>query len=59
MMMKSRYATVFPLRKKSDATKAFKKYYHDIKVECGLDVTVLRSDNGGEYRNDEMTVVKR
>ena len=28
---------------------------HDIKIECGLDVRVLRSDNGGEYRNAEMT----
>ena len=46
---------VFPLRKKSDAIKAFQKYYHDVKVECGLDVTVLHSDNGGEYRNNELT----
>ena len=55
MMMKSRYAMIFPLLKKSDVTKAFQQYCHDIKLECGLDVTVLRSDNGGEYRNNEMT----
>ena len=40
MMMKSRYAMVFPLRKKSDATKAFQKYCHDIKIECGLDAVI-------------------
>ena len=36
----SRYAMVFPLRKKSDATKAFQKYCHDIKIECGLDAVI-------------------
>uniref|UniRef100_A0AAV1V3K5 Integrase catalytic domain-containing protein n=1 Tax=Peronospora matthiolae TaxID=2874970 RepID=A0AAV1V3K5_9STRA len=55
MMMNSRFAMVFPLRKKSEVTKALKRCCHDIKIECGLDVKVLRSDNGGEYRNDEMT----
>uniref|UniRef100_A0AAV1UZ15 Integrase catalytic domain-containing protein n=1 Tax=Peronospora matthiolae TaxID=2874970 RepID=A0AAV1UZ15_9STRA len=55
MMMNSRYEMVFPLRKKSEVTKAFKRYCHDIKIDCGLDVKALRSDNGGEYLNDEMT----
>uniref|UniRef100_A0AAV1TYM2 Integrase catalytic domain-containing protein n=1 Tax=Peronospora matthiolae TaxID=2874970 RepID=A0AAV1TYM2_9STRA len=48
MMKKSRYAMVFPLCKKSDATKAFNRYNHDVELECMLDVKVLRSDNGGE-----------
>ena len=54
IMMKSRYVMVYPLRKKSDVTKAFQKYWHDAKIECDVDVKVLRSDNGGEYRNEEM-----
>ena len=54
MMMKSRYAMLYPLRKKSDVTEAFKKYCHDIKLESRIDVKVIRSDNGGEYRNEEM-----
>ena len=54
IMMKSRYVMVYPLRKKSDFTKAFQKYWHDAKIECDVDVKVLRSDNGGEYRNEEM-----
>uniref|UniRef100_A0AAV1TC03 Integrase catalytic domain-containing protein n=1 Tax=Peronospora matthiolae TaxID=2874970 RepID=A0AAV1TC03_9STRA len=45
----------FTLRKKSGATKSFHRYYHDIKLECGFDVKVLRSENGTEYRNDDMT----
>ena len=54
IMMKSRYVMVYPLRKKSDVTKAFQRYWHDAKIECDVDVKVLRSDNGGEYRNEEM-----
>ena len=54
IMMKSRYVMVYPLRKKSDVTKAFQKYWHDAKIECDVDVKVLRSDNSGEYRNEEM-----
>ena len=48
MMMKSRYAMIYPLRKKSEVTEAFKRYYHDIKLECGVNVKLLRSDNGGD-----------
>ena len=33
MMLKSRYAMVYPLRKKSEVTEAFKQYAHDIKLE--------------------------
>ena len=48
MMMKSRYVMAYPLRKKSEVTEAFKRYCHDIKLECGVDVKVLRSNNGGD-----------
>ena len=48
MLMKNRYAMIFPMRKKSEDAQDLKKYYHDIKLECGVDIKVLRSDNGGE-----------
>ena len=54
MMLKGRYAMVYPLRKKSEVTEAFKQYAHNIKLESEVDTKVLRSDNGGEYRNHEM-----
>lgn len=54
-MMKSRYAMVFTQRKKSNTNQEFQQYCHDIKLECGLDVTSLRSDNVGEHRNNEIT----
>ena len=53
MMMKSRYVTIHPLRKKSDDTKAFQKYWHNAN-RGGVDVKLLRSDNGGKYRNEEI-----
>uniref|UniRef100_A0AAV1U5H8 Integrase catalytic domain-containing protein n=1 Tax=Peronospora matthiolae TaxID=2874970 RepID=A0AAV1U5H8_9STRA len=52
--MKSRYVTVYPLRKKSDVASAFKRFYQDIKTASGTKIKVLRSDNGGEYRNETM-----
>lgn len=44
MMMKSRFAMINPLRKKSDVLEAFKKYLQDTKIECGIKVKILRSD---------------
>ena len=52
--MRSRYITIYPLCKKSGVLDAFMKYCHEIKLQCGIDVKVLRSDNGGEYRNAKM-----
>uniref|UniRef100_A0AAV1U5Z9 Integrase catalytic domain-containing protein n=1 Tax=Peronospora matthiolae TaxID=2874970 RepID=A0AAV1U5Z9_9STRA len=54
IMMKSRYVTVYPLRKKSDVASAFKRFYQDVKTASGTKIKVLRSDNGGEYRNETM-----
>lgn len=54
IMMKNRYTTVFPLRKKSEVTSAFTRFYREIKTLSGTKVKVLRSDNGGEYRNAAM-----
>ena len=46
-LMKSRYVTVYTLRNKSVVIYAFKKFYQEIKTK----VKVLRSSNGGEYRD--------
>uniref|UniRef100_A0AAV1VKM4 Integrase catalytic domain-containing protein n=1 Tax=Peronospora matthiolae TaxID=2874970 RepID=A0AAV1VKM4_9STRA len=54
IMMKSRYVTVYPLQKKSDVASAFKRFYQDIKTASGTKIKVLRSYNGGEYRNETM-----
>ena len=54
IMMKSRYVTVFPMRKKSEVTSAFTRFYQEIKTLTGKKIKVLRSDNGGEYRNAAM-----
>ncbi|KAL4099935.1 hypothetical protein PRIC1_007732 [Phytophthora ramorum] len=51
IMMKSRYVTIYPLRMKSEVHDAFAKFLKEIKVTAGLTVKILRSDNGGEYRN--------
>ena len=54
IMMKSRYVTIYPLRNKSDVLTAFTRYYQDVKTLAGTVIKILRSDNGGEYRNDAM-----
>lgn len=52
--MRSRFATIYLLRNISDVLSTFMRYYHDIKPECGVEVKVLRSDNGGEYQNAKL-----
>ena len=54
IMMKSWCVTVYPLRKKSDVASALKRLYQEIKTVSGTTIKVLRSDNGGEYRNAAM-----
>ena len=54
IMMKSRYVTVYPLRKKSEVVSAFTRFYREIKIASGTKIKVIRSDNGGEYRNAVM-----
>ncbi|OWY96648.1 hypothetical protein PHMEG_00033035 [Phytophthora megakarya] len=51
IMMKSRYVTIYPLRKKSEVPDAFAKFIKEIKATAGVKIRVLRSDNGGEYRS--------
>ena len=38
ILMKSRYVTVYPLRKKSDVAGAFKRIYQEIKISSGITV---------------------
>lgn len=46
--MGSRFATIHPQHKRTDVPEAF------MKMKYGIDVKVLRSDNGGEYRNAKL-----
>lgn len=50
------FATIYPLPKESAVSEAFMRYYHVIKVDRGICVKVLRSDNGGEYLNATINV---
>ena len=54
IMMKSRYVTVYPLRKKNEVASTFKRFCQEIKTASGTTIKLLRSDNGGEYRNAAM-----
>lgn len=49
----SRYITVYVLRNKSDAFKAFKEYLAMAEKQTGCKLKRLRSDNGREYINKE------
>ncbi|KAG6612000.1 RxLR effector candidate protein [Phytophthora cinnamomi] len=54
ILMKSRFVTIYPLRKKSEVCEAFKKFLKEAETSAGIKVKVLRSDNGGEYCNAAM-----
>ncbi len=49
----SRKVWVYFLRHKSDVFEAFKKWKAMVENETGLKIKKLRSDNGGEYEDNE------
>ena len=46
--------TVYPLRKKSEVVSAFTRFYRDTMIASGTKIKIIRSGNGGEYRNAAM-----
>ena len=51
----SRYAWLYFISHKSDATEAFKQFLADLRVEdIPSEVVVVRSDNGGEFNQGEL-----
>ncbi len=53
-LMKSKYLMVYPLRTKGDVLVKFAEFCRTMKTDAGITVTLLRSDNGGKYRNGAM-----
>ena len=45
------------MKTKDEVTKMFKMYCNHVKTKTKLTIKTLRSDNGGEYKNKEMTKV--
>jgi hypothetical protein len=45
----SRFLTVFPMKKKSDALELFKEFLSKAERQTGKRIKVLRTDGGGEY----------
>ncbi|KAH9659545.1 hypothetical protein KPL70_023885 [Citrus sinensis] len=49
----SRRCWVYPIKKKSDIFPVFKEYKVRVELESGKKIKCLRTDNGGEYTDDE------
>jgi transposase InsO family protein len=49
----SRISEVYTVRNKSEVFNVFKEYRVRVEKETGRQIKVLRSDNGGEYINNE------
>lgn len=49
----SRYSHVYTLKKKSDAFAAFISWHVLVERETGRKLKMMRTDNGGEYINNE------
>jgi len=47
----SRFITVYPLKSKDEVFQRFKEWKAEVENQLGETVKVLRSDNGGEYKN--------
>jgi hypothetical protein len=45
----SRFLTVYPIKKKSDALEIFKEYLAEAERQSGNKLKILRTDGGGEY----------
>ena len=50
----SKYTVVRLLRRKSHASQAVKDFHEEYTKALGLPLKVMRSDNGGEYVNDDL-----
>lgn len=50
----SRYTTVFFLREKSDVEEKLKHFVMEVKTTFGRPPKVIRSDNGGEFKNKSL-----
>lgn len=50
----TRYLTVFLLSRKFQVEKCYRQYRNWAKVQFGKDIKCLRSDNGGEFKNQLM-----
>ena len=44
---------VYPIKKKSDVFSVFKEYKARVELESSKRIKCLRTNNGGEYTNDE------
>ena len=44
---------LYPIKKKSDVFPVFKEYKARVELESSKRIKCLRTDNGGEYTNDE------
>ena len=47
---------VYPIKKTSDVFPMFKKFKVRVELESGKRIKCLRTDNGGEYTNDESLI---
>jgi transposase InsO family protein len=50
----SRYTTIYLLRHKSDYGIVFERYCNMVKNKCNRDLTIIHSDNGGEYTSNNI-----
>lgn len=48
---KSRFTVVFPLKTKNEVFEKFKEFKRYAEKQTGKSIKILRSDNGGEYKN--------
>ncbi|GJU60714.1 gag-pol polyprotein [Tanacetum coccineum] len=55
----SRRCWVYPIKKKSDVFEVFKVYKARVKLDSGMKIKCLRTDNGGEYTGDEFDIFSR
>jgi len=50
----SRRAVIYLLKQKSEVYLKFKEFYEKVLTETGVRIQIVRSDNGGEYVNQQM-----
>jgi hypothetical protein len=55
--METRYTVVFPIKSKDQVYLKFKEYLNFVKVNTCIKPKIIRSDNGGEYKNKKMSKI--
>jgi len=53
---RSKYTKIYLLKSKAEVFSKFQQYKVEVENQIGKKITMLKSDNGGEYKSNEFNI---